>query len=120
MMDLDFSTIKPEKISVEFSPQALNQIKVMKANDYTLEGKNLRVQIGGKGCSGFSYQFGFDGHKENDIEIQSCGFKIYMQPFSAYFCQNISIDYLISDDLEADGFSIVNHDQKDFEGKFFK
>ncbi len=120
MLDIDFSTFKPENVSIEITPIALNQIKLILENDFTLETQSLRIQIGGKECDGFRYEVGFDKKKENDYEFKSHDLTIFMQPFTAFYCQQITIDYLSDGRNDIDGFLIKNHHQDEYQGKFFK
>jgi len=119
-MDIDFTDFDPKKTKIEFSNKAAEQIKLILDNDYTLTTNSLRIQISGKECDGFRYEIGFDQKKENDEIFNQELISILMQPFTAYFCQNITIDYLTDGKNDIDGFIIKNHDQGNYQGKFFK
>ena len=54
---------------IQISKEALSQIKLIKENDYTVEGLHFRISIDGKGCNGFDYALGF--HQKNDDD-QMC------------------------------------------------
>lgn len=107
-------------MAIEITPDALRQIKVIKQNDFTLENHYFRVQISGKGCDGFTYDLGFDEEKKQDKILEIQGFKILMQPFVYKYCKDITIDYHFNPDSGAEGFSLVNHNQDEYKGKFFK
>ncbi len=119
-MDIDFTDFDPKKTQIEFTKKANEQIKLILDNDYTLSSRLMRIQIGGKECDGFRYEVGFDSEKENDHLFELDLVNVLMQPFTAYFCQNITVDYLTDGKNDIDGFIIRNHEQKNYEGKFFK
>ena len=108
------------EFKINFSNQAKEQLKLMLENDFSLEGSGFRLQISGKKCEGFLYEVGFDAKKVNDLVIEFPDFHFFMQPFTAKFCKNISIDYLFDPETGAEGFMVENHDQNKYQGKFFK
>ncbi len=120
MLDIDFTNFNEKKVKINFTDIALKQINLIQENDYTLTSKSLRVQISGKECDGFRYEIGFDDKKDQDYEFSAQKLTVYMQPFTAYFCQNITIDYISDGRNDIDGFIVKNHDQDSYQGKFFK
>ena len=78
------------------------------------EGKpewGLRLRVVGGGCSGFSYELGWeDAVQEGDEVIESAGVKVYVDPNSVQYVGGAQIDYV--DSLYGSGFSINNPNSK--------
>jgi iron-sulfur cluster assembly protein len=67
----------------------------------------LRVAIEGGGCSGFQYGLGFDrGAQEGDLEYESEGVRVVIDPFSAPYLKGARVDYL--ETIQESGFKIDN------------
>lgn len=120
-----------EKISVSdiqlfVTDSAVRQIQLMKDNDYTLEGFEFRIKIGGKGCEGFTYDTGFSEVHADDLVIEkeypiiNFKLKVLIDPFTAYYTQNATLDYLLDVDSNEEGFVLTNAAQGEHRGKFFK
>lgn len=79
------------------------------------EGKpewGLRVRVVGGGCSGFSYELGWeDQAAEGDNVIESRGVKVYVDAMSARYLADSEIDYVDNQMLGA-GFAIKNPNVK--------
>lgn len=106
------------------TPLALSQLQLMMENDFTLKGRFLRIVISGKGCDGFTYSVGFTDLADDDYEIEigapSSPMIILMDPFTAFYLQECSLDFVQNLDLETEGFVITNHAQEKYSGKFWK
>ena len=117
---IDAAKITPPQ--VKWTPMALTQLELINEHDITLRGKYFRVLISGKGCDGFTYSTGFTDKKNDDLEIDiedsrlECS--VIMDPFAAFYLQDLTIDYLQTHDSE--GFVIKNHLQEKYSGKFWK
>jgi iron-sulfur cluster insertion protein len=78
------------------------------------EGKpewGLRLRVVGGGCSGFSYELGWeDAAQEGDEVVESSGVKVYVDPNSVQYVGGAQIDYV--DSLYGSGFSINNPNSK--------
>ena len=78
------------------------------------EGKpewGLRLRVVGGGCSGFSYELGWeDAAQEGDEVIESAGGKVYVDPNSVQYVGGAQIDFV--DSLYGSGFSINNPNSK--------
>ncbi|HEX2500028.1 MAG TPA: iron-sulfur cluster insertion protein ErpA [Methylomirabilota bacterium] len=78
------------------------------------EGKpewGLRLRVVGGGCSGFSYELGWeDAVQEGDEVVESSGVKVYVDPASVQYVGGAQIDYV--DSLYGSGFSINNPNSK--------
>ncbi len=74
------------------------------------EGKpdwGLRLRVVGGGCSGFSYELGWeDTPQAEDQVIESEGVRVFVDPSSAPYVGGAQIDYV--DGLYGSGFSINN------------
>ncbi|MEE9252335.1 MAG: iron-sulfur cluster insertion protein ErpA [Thermodesulfobacteriota bacterium] len=67
----------------------------------------LRVRVVPGGCSGFSYEMGFDDvTEETDIVLESEGFNVVVDQMSAPYLNGSVLDY--KDGLQGQGFSINN------------
>lgn len=116
--------LKP--LDLNLTPRAASQINLILENDYTLENKLFRVQISGKGCSGFNYATGFDEIHEDDIiakifvKEMNQEMKLLLDPFTAFYFHQGTIDYQIDPETNEDGFVIMNVHEETYFGKFFK
>jgi iron-sulfur cluster assembly protein len=103
--------------SLKISKIALAQLKIMQEMDYTLEGKYPRIAVKGKGCSGFDYALFFDTPKKNDVVVTFEKTNILLDPFTAFYFKNGTIDYKLLPGEE--GFIITNFDEELYQGKFY-
>lgn len=104
---------------------ALEQIILIKQNDYTLTNEEFRIRIGGKGCTGFTYETGFDFPRPEDLSIEKHlvgteRVKILLDSFTAFYLRTAQLDYLLNPETNEDGFVVINHDEHRYVGKFFK
>ena len=124
-------TNKPNRIDkskieapiVEFTDSAISQLKLIQENDYTLEGKFLRLLVATKGCDGFSYNVGFTEKMQDDFLVpvmNASELKVLVDPFAAYYTREMTVDYVQDFEENIEGFLVVNHHQKDFHGKFWR
>jgi iron-sulfur cluster assembly accessory protein len=78
------------------------------------EGKpewGLRLRVVGGGCSGFSYELGWeDAAQAGDQVVEASGVKVYVDPNSVQYVGGAQIDYV--DSLYGSGFSINNPNSK--------
>ena len=86
--------------------KATNEIKkLLKEEDF--DNSFLRVRIIPGGCSGFSYEMGFDDESdENDKIIESDGVKVAIDELSYPYLDNSILDF--KDGLNGKGFAIEN------------
>ena len=106
--------------NIHVSKAALEQIKLIKENDYTLNDELFRIKIGGKGCDGFTYDTGFSTPLGDDITLEYPEVSIIMDPFTAYYCKEGSLDFLLNPKSNEDGFVFINYNEEKYHGKFFK
>ena len=118
--------ISASDIKLFVTDSAIRQIQVMTENDYTLDGLSFRIKIGGKGCGGFTYETGFSEIHSDDLVIKQSypliqfDLTILMDPFTAYYTQELTLDYLLDTSNNDEGFIVKNAADGQHRGKFFK
>ena len=86
--------------------KAVNEIKKLLAEENIPEGV-LRVRVVPGGCSGFSYEMGFDDEIEKSDEIiEEQGVRVAIDELSYPYIEGGVLDY--NDGLNGTGFSISN------------
>lgn len=93
----------------------LTEAAAKRVQDLRLEeGKpewGLRLRVVGGGCSGFSYELGWeDTAQDGDQVFESRGVRVYVDGFSSPYVDGAEIDYV--DSLYGSGFSIRNPNVK--------
>jgi iron-sulfur cluster insertion protein len=94
----------------------LSEVAAKKISDLRLEeGKpewGLRIRVVGGGCSGMSYELGWDDTAaEDDKVVESQGIKVYVDEHSAPYIQGSEIDY-VDNNMMGAGFAIKNPNVK--------
>mgnify|MGYP006188456793 CR=1 FL=1 len=118
--------LKASDIKIFVTDSAVRQIQLMQENDYTLEGLSFRIKIGGKGCGGFTYDTGFSELHPDDLVIKQSyslinyDLTILMDPFTAFYTQELTLDYLLDTSNNEEGFIVNNAADGQHRGKFFK
>ncbi len=119
-------TLSASDIKFFVTDSAVRQIQVMQDNDYTLEGMSFRIKIGGKGCEGFTYDTGFSEPHPDDLMLRMSypvidfELTVLMDPFTAFYTQELSLDYLLDTSSNEEGFIVNNAADGQHRGKFFK
>jgi len=91
---------------LELTEAAADKAKALLASSKQPDGA-LRVAVKNGGCSGMRYELLFDETRgEDDEELEFFGLAVWVDPDSAKFLENITIDF--SDDLNDAGFKIQN------------
>ena len=107
-----------------FTERALEQLKLIIDNDFTLAGKYFRVVVSGKGCEGFTYAAGFTDLQDDDFQVRIANtteeIYVVIDSFAAFYLQEASVDFIQDFNQDAEGFVITNHSQSDFKGKFWR
>jgi iron-sulfur cluster assembly accessory protein len=91
---------------LQITDKAVEKVKSL------LEGENkvgygLRVAVKGGGCSGFQYGLTWENEQRpNDDVLDFNGLKVFVDPLSAMYLDEVSIDYV--DSLAGSGFKIDN------------
>ena len=79
------------------------------------EGKpewGLRIRIVGGGCSGMSYDLGWeDQPSDDDSVVEAHGIKVFIDKHSAPYLSGSEIDY-VENDMMGAGFAIKNPNVK--------
>lgn len=92
---------------IEITEKAVKQINRIKEENAIPSEFALRVGVKGGGCSGLTYQLGFDGElKEGDTVIEKEGIKIYIDGKSLFYLSGTTLDF--SDGLNGRGFVFNN------------
>jgi Fe-S cluster assembly iron-binding protein IscA len=110
---------------ITFTDAALNELKLIIENDFTLAGKYFRLLISGKGCDGFTYSAGFTDFLEEDflVKITNANYSdelfVVVDPFAAFYLNDVVVDFVLDIANNNEGFTITNNQQKEFQGKFF-
>jgi iron-sulfur cluster insertion protein len=118
--------IKAQDIKLFVTDSAVRQIQLMQENDYTLDGLLFRIKIGGKGCGGFTYDTGFSQQHAGDLLIVrpfptiNFTLTILIDPFTAFYTQDSTLDYLLDMTNNEEGFVISNAAEGAHVGKFYK
>ena len=119
-------TLTASDIKLFVTDSAVRQIQLMQENDYTLEGLSFRIKIGGKGCEGFTYDTGFSELHPDDLVIKEkyelihFELTVLIDPFTAFYTQEVTLDYLLDTTNNEEGFIVNNAADGQHRGKFFK
>ena len=110
---------------MELTDKAWDQLNLIIDNDFTVEGKYFRVFISGKKCEGPIYSTGMTDERPDDFKIvvrrKDRRVIILMDPFSAFYLQEVSVNYIqdFTGEGEGEGFVVINHNQQKYTGKFW-
>lgn len=95
------------KSDITITEKALKQVKLIMEESNVPSNYGLRIGVKGGGCSGFSYQLGFEEEiHEGDTIIEKDGIKIYVDGKSLFYLSGSEIDF--SDGLKGKGFVFNN------------
>lgn len=93
------------------SEKAINQIKRIKKENNIPNHQGLRISVQGGGCSGLTYNLGFDENvKEGDTVIEKDGIKLFVDGKSLFYLMGTVLDF--SDGLNGRGFIFNNPNAK--------
>ena len=77
----------------EVSAKAADEIRRLLSEDDEIDDAYLRVRVVPGGCSGFSYEMGFDDETEdNDQIIEAQGVKVVIDEFSFPYIKGGTLD----------------------------
>ncbi len=101
------TNLEPEVV-VSITPVASVEVKrFMDAEKVSPEVGGLRVSVQPGGCSGFKYGLLIeDAPAEDDLIVQHDGFRMFVDPFSAQYINQVEIDYVSS--MQGSGFTFKN------------
>ena len=93
---------------ITITDKAVNQIRnIMEENGISTETHSLRIGVKGGGCSGMTYQLGFDSNnKPGDTFIEKDGVKLVVDGKSLFYLTGTVLDF--SDGLNGKGFVFNN------------
>jgi iron-sulfur cluster assembly accessory protein len=96
---------------VTVTPAAAGRLAALVAEqEIPPEERNLRVALRVGGCSGFSYEIGFDAAKDGDIATEVSGVKVLVAPGDVPHLRGMVIDFV--DTVQEQGFKITNPNAK--------
>ncbi|GLK55709.1 iron-sulfur cluster assembly accessory protein [Methylopila capsulata] len=99
------ATLDAPVAPVSMTERAAGRIKEILADE--APGSKLRVSVLGGGCSGFSYDFGFDVTAQaDDLVISRDGATVLIDPVSLPYLAGSEIDFV--DELIGASFQIRN------------
>ena len=94
-------------MAVLLTENAANQVRKFREENQFGDEMFLRIGVAGGGCSGFKYGLLIeDQPAEDDLVVQAEGFKLFVDPFSAQYLNNVTIDYVTS--MQGSGFTFKN------------
>ncbi|AFN75595.1 iron-sulfur cluster assembly accessory protein [Melioribacter roseus P3M-2] len=99
------------KSEIDITEKAINEVNRLKKENNIPDTHGLRVGVKGGGCSGLTYQLGFDAEpKEGDAVIEKGGLKLYIDGKSLFYLSGTVLDF--SDGLNGRGFVFNNPNAK--------
>lgn len=98
---------QPE-ITLTLTPAAAVEVKkFMEMEKVSPDQGGLRVSIQPGGCSGFKYSLLIeDKPADDDLIMPQDGFRVFVDPFSAQYVNNVTVDYVTS--MQGSGFTFKN------------
>ncbi len=99
-----------QAIPVEFTGNAIAEIKRLLNSDQTTPGTVLRVGVKGGGCAGMTYVMAFDKEEENDNRYEYEGIPMIMNKAHGMYLIGMQVDY--QDGLNSRGFVFINPNAK--------
>ena len=94
--------------AIQITETAANRLREVAANeDINLDESYVRVAVVEGGCSGLTYDLGWDTAKgESDTELEEQGLRVIMDRKSYLYVEGSTLDF--SDGLEGKGFYFNN------------
>src|SRR6187402_108877 len=107
-MEAWMSTINQPELAVVITDVASTEVKKFMEMEGVDPAKGgLRVSVQPGGCSGFKYGLLIeDQPADDDVVVEQGGFKLFVDPFSAQYLNNVVIDYVSS--MQGSGFTFKN------------
>ena len=95
-------------MSVILTERAAKEVKRVISEQNLGDAVALRVQIMGGGCSGFSYNLGFDESfdEKTDTKFEQFGVPVIVDKKSALFLDGTTLDF--QDEISGRGFKFDN------------
>lgn len=96
---------------IDITEKAIRQVIRIREENNIPSNYGLRIGVKGGGCSGLTYQLGFDAEiKESDTVIEKNGIKILVDGKSLFYLAGTVLDF--SDGLNGKGFVFNNPNAK--------
>lgn len=96
---------------IQITEKAALQVKRIKEENNIPEEHALRVGVKGGGCSGLTYNLGFDNeNRDGDTVIEQNDVKLYVDGKSLFYLMGTVLDF--SDGLNGKGFVFNNPNAK--------
>lgn len=96
-----------DRVEIDLTEKAIKQVKRIKEENNIPEQHALRIGVKGGGCSGMTYQMGFDSQtKDGDTVIEKGGIKLFVDGKSLFYLTGTILDF--SDGLNGKGFVFSN------------
>jgi iron-sulfur cluster assembly accessory protein len=90
---------------ITLSEKAARQVQVLQ-REQGATSKRLRLFVDSGGCSGFQYGMSFDDPKPEDVELESQGIRVLLDPASRAYLDGSIVEF--DDGLQGKGFEIRN------------
>ncbi len=105
---LSASNTAPNAKGIQVTERALSKIRfAMAKENVSPEQGGLRVGVQGGGCSGLSYNIGFDSRpRERDRVYEFDDIRIFVDPKSFIYLHGMVLDY--EESLMKQGFNFIN------------
>lgn len=101
------SSAPPAPVGAPFTVTDRAARRILKVLAAEPAGSKLRVSVNGGGCSGFSYDFGFDTQAQpDDLVIEKDGAVVLVDSVSLPFLAGSTLDFV--DDLMGQSFRVAN------------
>lgn len=101
------SILEEDRMEIDLTEKAVKQVKRIKEENNIPEEHALRIGVKGGGCSGMTYQMGFDSQtKDGDTIIEKGGIKLFVDGKSLFYLAGTVLDF--SDGLNGKGFVFSN------------
>jgi len=92
---------------VTLTPAALSHLRALiTEQDIPEDERNLRIAVRVGGCSGFSYELGFDRRNEGDASTVVEGMPVVVDGASLAKVRGLTVDFV--DTVQEQGFKITN------------
>jgi iron-sulfur cluster assembly protein len=92
---------------IDITEKALKQVKKIREENNIPGTHGLRVGVKGGGCSGLTYQMGFDGDlKDGDSVFEKDGVRLIVDGKSLFYLSGTILDF--NDGLNGKGFVFNN------------
>ncbi|MFA3783078.1 iron-sulfur cluster insertion protein ErpA [Melioribacteraceae bacterium 4301-Me] len=96
---------------IDITEKAIKQVLRIKEENNIPAEYGLRISVKGGGCSGLTYQLGFDNQQnEGDTIIEKSGLKLFVDGKSLFYLTGTVLDF--SDGLNGKGFIFNNPNAK--------